>query len=66
MDFQEKLLASHIAFEEEIDLADPIHQVRIDSLETFEAKGFPTRKDEDWKYTSLNTCLLYTSDAADE
>jgi Fe-S cluster assembly protein SufD len=57
MDFQEKLLASHIAFEEEIDLADPIHQVRIDSLETFEAKGFPTRKDEDWKYTSLNTLI---------
>jgi Fe-S cluster assembly protein SufD len=31
--------------------------VRIDSLETFEAKGFPTRKDEDWKYTSLNTLI---------
>jgi Fe-S cluster assembly protein SufD len=57
MDFQEKLLASHIAFEEEIDLTDPIHQVRIDSLKTFEVKGFPTRKDEAWKYTSLNTLI---------
>ncbi len=44
MDFQEKLLASHIAFEEEIDLTDPIHQVRIDSLKTFEEKRFSYKK----------------------
>ena len=58
MEFKEKLLASHLAFEEGIDLSDPVHQTRLDSLKVFEKKGFPTRKDEAWKYTSLNAMML--------
>lgn len=54
MDFKEKLLASHIAFEGSVDFSDPVHQTRLESLKTFEEKGFPTRKDEAWKYTSIN------------
>tara|TARA_B100000900_G_scaffold7978_1_gene6650 strand:+ start:6961 stop:8277 length:1317 start_codon:yes stop_codon:yes gene_type:complete len=54
MDFKEKLLASHIAFEGGVDFSDPVHQTRLESLKTFEEKGFPTRKDEAWKYTSIN------------
>ncbi|MBT3444474.1 MAG: Fe-S cluster assembly protein SufD [Flavobacteriaceae bacterium] len=57
MEFKEKLLASHLAFEEGIDLSDPVHQTRLDSLKVFEKKGFPTRKDEAWKYTSLNAMM---------
>ena len=57
MEFKEKLLASHLAFEEGIDLSDPVHQTRLDSLRVFEKKGFPTRKDEAWKYTSLNAMM---------
>jgi Fe-S cluster assembly protein SufD len=57
MEFKEKLLASHLAFEERIDLSDPVHQTRLESLKTFEQKGFPSRKDEAWKYTSLNATL---------
>ena len=57
MEFKEKLLASHLAFEERIDLSDPVHQTRLESLKTFEEKGFPSRRDEAWKYTSLNTML---------
>lgn len=57
MEFKEKLLASHLAFEEGIDLSDPVHQTRLDSLKVFEKKGFPTRKDEAWKYTSLNAMI---------
>ncbi|MDA9597248.1 Fe-S cluster assembly protein SufD [Flavobacteriaceae bacterium] len=57
MEFKEKLLASHLAFEEGIDLLDPVHQTRLDSLKVFEKKGFPTRKDEAWKYTSLNAMM---------
>ena len=57
MEFQEKLLASHLAFEEMVDIADPVHQTRLESLKTFEQKGFPSRKDEAWKYTSLNAML---------
>ena len=57
MEFKEKLLASHLAFEERIDFSDPVHQTRLESLKTFEEKGFPSRRDEAWKYTSLNTML---------
>ena len=46
MEFKEKLLASHLAFEERIDFSDPVHQTRLESLKTFEEKGFPARKDE--------------------
>ncbi len=58
MEFKEKLLDSHLAFEERIDLSDAIHQTRLESLKTFEQKGFPSRKDEAWKYTSLNAMVL--------
>lgn len=57
MEFKEKLLASHLALEERIDLADPVHQTRLESLKTFEQKGFPSRKEEAWKYTSLNPLI---------
>ena len=57
MEFKEKLLASHLAFEGGIDLSDPVHQTRLESLKTFEQKGFPSRKDEAWKYTSLNAMI---------
>ena len=57
MEFKEKLLASHLAFEGSIDLSDSVHQIRLESLKTFEQMGFPSRKDEAWKYTSLNSML---------
>ena len=57
MEFKEKLLASHLAFEGSIDFSDSVHQTRLESLKTFEQKGFPSRKDEAWKYTSLNSML---------
>ena len=57
MDFKEKLLASHLAFEERIDHSDPVHQTRLDALEIFEKKGFPSIKDEAWKFTSLSTMV---------
>ena len=57
MEFKEKLLDSHLAFEERIDLSDAIHQTRLESLKTFEQKGFPSRKDEAWKYTSLKAMV---------
>ena len=53
MELKEKLIASFMAFENEVDLADPVHEIRSEALKNFEAKGFPTRKSEAWKYTSL-------------
>jgi Fe-S cluster assembly protein SufD len=33
--------------------SDAIHRIRRDALEIFKKKGFPTPKNEDWKYTNL-------------
>ena len=57
MNFQEKLLDSFIAFEQDVDLLNPIHKDRKDALKRFEELGFPSKKDESWKYTSLNSLL---------
>ena len=46
-----------MAFEEQLDLSSPIHEIRTKSLKQFEALGFPTKKDEAWKYTSLAKLL---------
>ena len=46
-----------MAFEEQLDLSSPIHEIRTNSLKQFEALGFPTKKNEAWKYTSLAKLL---------
>ena len=53
MDLKEKLLASFMAFENQVDLDHPVHDIRSEAIRNFEALGFPTRKMEAWKYTSL-------------
>ena len=58
MELKEKLLSSFIAYDAhhdatEVDLTD----LRQSAIKTFEQKGFPTKKDEAWKFTSLNAVL---------
>lgn len=57
MELKEKLLSSFMAFEERIDVHSDLHEVRTSAIKNFENKGFPTKKEEAWKYTSLNTIL---------
>ncbi|TDE31602.1 MULTISPECIES: Fe-S cluster assembly protein SufD [Flavobacterium] len=57
MELKEKLLSSFMAFEERIDVHSELHDVRTAAIKNFEDKGFPTKKDEAWKYTSLNAIL---------
>lgn len=58
MDLKEKLLSSFMAFEERVDNVDSdLHNMRTESIKNFENKGFPTKKEEAWKYTSLNSVL---------
>jgi Fe-S cluster assembly protein SufD len=57
MELKEKLVSSFMAFEERIDVQSDLHDVRIKALKNFENKGFPTKKEEAWKYTSLNAIL---------
>mgnify|MGYP000105767935 CR=1 FL=1 len=57
MELKEKLLSSFMAFEERVDVQTELHDVRTSALKNFENKGFPTKKDEAWKYTSLNAMM---------
>ncbi|MDC6350532.1 Fe-S cluster assembly protein SufD [Zeaxanthinibacter sp. PT1] len=55
MDLKDKLVSSFMAFENTIDVEHPIHDIRSEAIKNFESKGFPSKKDEAWKYTSLNS-----------
>ena len=44
-----------MAFENNVDVEHPVHDVRTAAMKNFETKGFPTKKEEAWKYTSLNS-----------
>ena len=57
MDLKDKLLSSYMAFEEKIDENSNLHELRNQAIKNFEAKGFPSKKEEAWKYTSLNAVL---------
>jgi len=57
MDLKEKLISSFMAFEERIDVTAELHDIRTSAIKNFENKGFPTKKEEAWKYTSLNSVL---------
>ncbi len=57
MELKEKMLASFMAFEEKIKDNEDLHEVRNQAIKNFENKGFPTKKEEAWKYTSLNAIL---------
>jgi Fe-S cluster assembly protein SufD len=57
MSLKDKLLSSYIAFEDHLEDDSPLHALRSKAIKTFEEKGFPTKKEEAWKYTSLNSLL---------
>ncbi|WP_338409680.1 Fe-S cluster assembly protein SufD [uncultured Flavobacterium sp.] len=57
MDLKEKLVSSFMAFEERVDTSSSLHTLRTNAIKTFEHKGFPSKKEESWKYTSLNAIL---------
>ena len=57
MELKEKMLASFMAFEQKIQDNESLHEVRNQAIKDFENKGFPSKKEEAWKYTSLNAIL---------
>ena len=57
MSLKDKLVSNHIVLQESIDADSPIYDIRNEAIKTFEAEGFPTKKLENWKYTSLNSIL---------
>lgn len=59
MELKEKLVSSFMAFEDTVDVNSTIHDIRTEAIKTFEAEGFPSKRLEDWKYTSLNSVLKH-------
>lgn len=57
MELKDKLISSFFAFEENIDVNSDIHNLRSEAIKNFEASGFPSKREEDWKYTSLKSVL---------
>lgn len=57
MDLKEKLTSSFMAFEEQIDTSARLHDIRTQAFKNFENLGFPTKKEEAWKYTSLQSII---------
>ncbi|WP_298365206.1 Fe-S cluster assembly protein SufD [uncultured Lutibacter sp.] len=59
MELKEKLVSSFLAFENKggLDLDSNVHSIRSKAMQNFEKEGFPTKKDEEWKYTSLRSIL---------
>ena len=57
MPLADKLVSSFLAFELDINFQSPVHNIRTNAIKNFEKLGFPSKKLEDWKYTSLNKVL---------
>ena len=57
MELKEKIVSSYVAFENGVNINSDIHAIRTEALKKFESLGFPTKKLEAWKYTSLNSIL---------
>ncbi|QMU64398.1 MAG: Fe-S cluster assembly protein SufD [Flavobacteriaceae bacterium] len=57
MDLKDKIVSSYVAFEDGINVNSDIHNIRTAAFQNFEKLGFPTKKLEVWKYTSLNSIL---------
>ncbi len=58
-ELKDKLVSSFMALQEHLDIDDLVHDLRCEALKDFEAKGFPSKKSEAWKYTSLNSILKH-------
>lgn len=59
MDLKDKLVSSFLAFENQVDVDSYVHDIRSEAIKEFENKGFPSKKEEDWKYTSLKPLLKH-------
>lgn len=57
MELKDKILSSFLAFEEHVNVNSDIHEIRTRAIKDFEQMGFPDKKQEAWKYTSLNKIL---------
>ena len=58
---KDKLVSSYLVVEHELNNPDwaAVNNIRQEALHFFEEKGFPTKRDEEWKYTNLKPVLKH-------
>jgi len=58
---KDKLESSFLVFENELngERNSYAHKIRQEAFKVFEKKGFPTKRDEEWKYTNLKPFLKH-------
>lgn len=58
---KDKIESSFIVFENELNgqAKTPIHKIRQEAFKVFEKQGFPSKRDEEWKYTNLKPILKH-------
>ncbi|XOD66522.1 MAG: Fe-S cluster assembly protein SufD [Flavobacteriales bacterium Tduv] len=60
MELKEKIISSYIAQQNQtIPVNKYVHRMRCKAIDIFEKKGFPTVKEEEWKYTNLTPVLKH-------
>lgn len=57
IDLKENLVSRHLVFNEKNAKNKFIDNLRQEAIEIFDKAGFPTRKEEEWKYTNLAPLL---------
>jgi len=58
---KEKLVSSYVLTENDLNNPDwaPVGHIRQEAIDRFEAEGFPTKRNEEWKYTNLKPILKH-------
>lgn len=57
IDLKDNLVSRHLVFKDSNPKNKWINDLRHEAIEIFDQKGFPTKKDEEWKYTNLAPLL---------
>lgn len=57
IDLKDNLVSRHLVFNEKNPKVKWLDDLRHEAIQNFEKLGFPTKKEEGWKYTNLNPLL---------
>lgn len=57
MELKDKLISYFTEFDSQTHVNNDVRTLRNESIKLFETVGFPSKKEEDWKYTSLKAIL---------
>ena len=57
MSLKEKIISTYKSLEKPLSENTIIAKIKEQAIDIFDKKGFPTSKDEDWKYTSIKSLV---------